>query len=269
MALVIHVGSHPDELVGQLCEMLASPPADPFAREVVAVPTRGIERWLTQRISSELANRTPGDGVCANVEFPSPRRLVREVLLAVPELAASLDAWEGTALTRCVVSVVDDHLAEPWMWLLARFVDAPNAVATLGNSQRLRAARKIGGLFARYARRRPEMVRAWTEGEDLGPGGETLPGADIWQPRLWRLVRARIGAPSPAELLPEALTRSGPARSIRACRSGSSYTGSPRPTRWIWRCSKRWPPAAMSTSTCCIRPPPYGGTRHSSRIGIG
>ncbi len=218
MALVIHVGSHPDELVGQLCGMLASPPADPFAREVVAVPTRGIERWLTQRISSELANRTSGDGVCANVEFPSPRRLVREVLLAVPELAASLDAWEGTALTRCVVSVVDDHLAEPWMWLLARFVDAPNAVATLGNSQRLRAARKIARLFARYTRRRPEMVRAWTEGEDLGPGGETLPGADIWQPRLWRLVRARIGAPSPAELLPEALD---------PIRAGSLDTGLP------------------------------------------
>ena len=80
MALLIHVGSHPDELVGGLCEMLASPPDDPFAQEVVAVPTRGIERWLTQRIASELADRTFGDGVCANVEFPSPRRLVRDVL---------------------------------------------------------------------------------------------------------------------------------------------------------------------------------------------
>ena len=57
--------------------MLASAPADPFAQEVVAVPTRGIERWLTQRIAAELADRTSGDGVCANVEFPSPRRLVR------------------------------------------------------------------------------------------------------------------------------------------------------------------------------------------------
>lgn len=205
MALLIHVGSHPDELVGGLCAMLASPPADPFAQEVVAVPTRGIERWLTQRIAAELADRTSGDGVCANVWFPSPRRLVREVLRAVPELDAALDAWEGPALTRTVVSVVDDHLDEPWMWLLARFIDAPNAVDALGNSQRLRAARKIAGLFTRYARRRPEMVRGWMEGEDVGPDGRALPEADVWQARLWRLVRARIGTPGLAELIPSAL----------------------------------------------------------------
>lgn len=205
MALLIHVGSHPDELVGGLCEMLASPPADPFAQEVVAVPTRGIERWLTQRIASELADRTSGDGVCANVGFPSPRRLVRDVLRAVPELASALDAWEGPALTRTVVSVVDDHLEESWMWLLARFIDAPNAVDAFGNSQRLRAARKIAGLFTRYARRRPQMVRAWMEGDDLGPDGGALPEGDVWQARLWRLVRARIGTPGLAELIPSAL----------------------------------------------------------------
>ena len=210
MALLIHVGSHPDELVGGLCEMLAVPPADPFAQEVVAVPTRGIERWLTQRIAAELADRTSGDGVCANVGFPSPRRLVREVLRAVPELAPALDAWEGPALTRTVVSVLDDHLDEPWMWLLARFMNAPETVDTFGNSQRLRAAHKIAGLFTRYARRRPAMVRAWIEGEDLGPEGGALSEADVWQARLWRLVRARIGTPGLAELIPSAL---GPIRS--------------------------------------------------------
>ena len=45
--------------------------------EVVAVPTRGVERWLTQRLSAVLG-ASPGraDGVCANVEFPFPGRLV-------------------------------------------------------------------------------------------------------------------------------------------------------------------------------------------------
>ncbi len=205
MALLIHVGSHPDELVGKLCEMLASPPADPFAPELVAVPTRGIERWLTQRIASELADRTSGDGVCANVEFPSPRRLVREVLLSLPELASALEAWEGNALTRSVVSVLDDHLHESWMWLLARFVDAGRGIDALGNGQRLRAARKISGLFTRYARRRPEMVRAWREGRNVAADGTALPDADLWQPRVWSLVRDRIGVPSLAELLPAAL----------------------------------------------------------------
>ena len=205
MALLVHVRSHPDELVGELCDLLASPPDDPFAKELVSVPTRGIERWLTQRIALELGERTRGDGVCANVEFPSPRRLVREVLLAVPELAATIDSWEGSALTRSVVEVLDSHLDEPWMWLLARYIDAPGALTTLGNSQRLQAARKIAGLFVRYSRRRPDMVRAWRAGVDVGPEGEPLAAPDRWQPGLWRLVRDRIGVPGLPELLPDAL----------------------------------------------------------------
>jgi hypothetical protein len=45
--------------------------------EVIAVPTRGVERWLMQRLSAVLgASRGRGDGVCANVEFPFPGRLV-------------------------------------------------------------------------------------------------------------------------------------------------------------------------------------------------
>ena len=205
MALLIHVRSHPYELVGELCRRLASPPDDPFAAEMVAAPTRGIERWLAQRIASEMGERTAGDGICANVEFPSPGRLVRRVLLSVPEPAESVEAWERGALVRSVVSTLDDNLDRPGLELIARYIRAPGADTPLGNSQRLQAARKIADLFIRYARRRPAMIRAWRKGDDLGPGGGPLPAADAWQPGLWRLVRARIGVPSLAELLPAAL----------------------------------------------------------------
>lgn len=209
MALLIRARSHPYELVGQLCDLLAAPPDDLFIRELVAVPTRGIERWLTQRISSELGDRATGDGVCANVEFPSPWQLVREVLLAVPELAASVSAWDGTTLTRSLAAVLDSQLDKPWMWLLARYIHAPGAETSLGNSQRLRAAHKITGLFTRYARRRPDMVRAWLAGVDVGPDGEPLSTIEQWQPELWRRVRKRVDVPSLPELLPGAL---GPIR---------------------------------------------------------
>ena len=211
MALLIHVRPHPGQLVGELCSQLASPPADPFAGELVAVPTRGIERWLAQRIASEMGERTRSDGVCANVAFPSPGRLVRDVMLAAPELAASVEAWERGALVRSVISTLDENIDLPWMWVIARFIRDPGAETPLGSSQRLQAARKIAGLFTRYARRRPAMIRAWLGGGDIGPGGGPLPAADAWQPELWRRVRGRIGVPSPAELLPAALdpVRSG------------------------------------------------------------
>jgi exodeoxyribonuclease V gamma subunit len=52
--LHIHHASRADALVDALRELLADPPDDPFAPDVVSVPTRGIERWITQRQSARL-----------------------------------------------------------------------------------------------------------------------------------------------------------------------------------------------------------------------
>ena len=66
--LHLHRAERADRLVDALAAILATPPADPFAREVIAVPTRGMERWLTQRLSVRLgATQGRTDGVCANV----------------------------------------------------------------------------------------------------------------------------------------------------------------------------------------------------------
>ncbi len=203
MTLLIHARAHPDELVGLLADQLATPLADPFAAEVVSVPTRGIERWLTQRIASELANRGVGDGVCANVVFPSPGRLVFDVLRTVPALDAGITAWEGSALVGHVLDALDEHRTEEWMWLLQRYLGEPDR--TGGNGRRITAARKIAWLFTRYARRRPQMIRAWAAGENLGPDGTAIADAASWQPRLWRVVRRAIDVPSLAEELPGGL----------------------------------------------------------------
>ncbi|MFV9673551.1 MAG: exodeoxyribonuclease V subunit gamma, partial [Acidimicrobiia bacterium] len=44
MGLQIHRSDHPDLLVDALCDIVASPLDDPFESEVIAVPTRGIDR---------------------------------------------------------------------------------------------------------------------------------------------------------------------------------------------------------------------------------
>ena len=71
--LHVHRSERADALVGMLRDLVAEPLDDPMAAEVVSVPTRGIERWLTQRLSAHLG-ATPGrhDGVCANIDFPFP-----------------------------------------------------------------------------------------------------------------------------------------------------------------------------------------------------
>ena len=198
----IHVAPHPDSLIASLCDLLADPLDDPFASELISVPTRGIERWITQRIATELAARGVGDGISANIEFPSPSRLTREVLLADPQLAASVTGWQGPAFTGHVLDAIDHHLDEPWMRLIQRYNETPDGSPS---SNRLSAATKIARLYTTYAHRRPGMIRAWRAGEDTGPDGAAIPDGDRWQPLLWRLVAERIGVPAPAELLPEGL----------------------------------------------------------------
>lgn len=204
MGIVTHVAAHPDDLVRVVAAELAQPLADPLAAEVVAVPTRGIERWLTQRIASELATLGAGDGVCANVRFPSPRRLVREVLRAVPGLAGTAEAWDGAGPRAELLTVIDEARHEPWLALVARYVAGPDG-SPESAPNRLAAAGKVIRLFDTYTRRRPGMIRAWAADADVGPDGEALPDRVRWQPMLWRALRRRIGVPSFAEVLPEAL----------------------------------------------------------------
>src|SRR4051794_17763392 len=79
--LHIHRAERADALVATLATLLGTPLPDPFEPEVVAVPTRGVERWLAQRLALATGARPGrGDGVCANVAFPFPRRLVAEAL---------------------------------------------------------------------------------------------------------------------------------------------------------------------------------------------
>src|SRR5215210_3889281 len=113
--LHLHLAERADGLVDALTALLADPLPDPFAREVVAVPTRGMERWLSQRLSAGLG-ASPGraDGVCANVAFPSPRRLVGDAIAAASGIAPEEDPWLPERAVWPLVEVVEEALPEPW-----------------------------------------------------------------------------------------------------------------------------------------------------------
>jgi exodeoxyribonuclease V gamma subunit len=153
--LHVHRAERADGLVEALRALLADALGDPFARELVAVPTRGMERWLTQRMSSGLGAQ-PGreDGVCANVDFPTPRRLIDEAVAAIAQLED--DPWLPERSVWPLLEVIDDALAELWLQSLAGHLEGNPA-------RRFATVRHIADLFDRYALHRPEMVRAWAE----------------------------------------------------------------------------------------------------------
>jgi exodeoxyribonuclease V gamma subunit len=194
--LHLHRSNRADGLVGALRDLLAVPPADPFAPEVVAVPTRGMERWIAQQLSEQLgAGDGRTDGVCANVLFPTPRRLVGDAVAAASGVDAETDPWLPERSVWPLLDVVDECLAEPWLELLATHLGGPVAgeADPLKRSRRFATVRHLAGLFDEYALHRPEMMRGWVD--DAGAH---------WQSKLWRRLRERIGQPGPAERLAKA-----------------------------------------------------------------
>ncbi|HEY6758455.1 MAG TPA: exodeoxyribonuclease V subunit gamma [Baekduia sp.] len=197
--LHLHRADRADRLVDALAAVLAEPLADPFAPEVVAVPTRGVERWLTQQLSGSLGARAGADGICANVAFPTPRRLVDDAVAAGSGFDPDRDPWLPARTVWPLLATVDEHLHDAWLDRLRRHLEPGHG----DRSRRLRTVQHLAQLFDRYAVHRPAMLAAWHAGDDVDASdtGTPLPDHERWQAELWRRLRARIAHPGPAERL--------------------------------------------------------------------
>jgi len=181
-----------------LADLVAEPLDDAITAEVVAVPTRGVERWLTQQLSARLGSSPGrGDGVCANIDFPFPGSVIGSALAAGGGIDPEADPWAPQRSVWPLLEVVDAGIEEAWLASLASHLrnSAPD-----GESRRFASVRHIADLYDRYGVHRPEMLRSWLNGDADHPSAG-------WQPELWRRLRRRIGRPSPAERLIDACAR--------------------------------------------------------------
>jgi exodeoxyribonuclease V gamma subunit len=204
--LHLHRAERADVLAGALGGLLGQPSADPFTPEIISVPSRGVERWLTQQLSLVLGASGGGgdDGVCANVSFPAPGRLIAEAVAAVSGIDPRTDPWRPGRSVWPLLELID---AEPELLEIA---PERGEAAALGpgrpapgvrRSHEYAAARHLAQLFDSYATFRPAMIRDWAAGADVAGGGAALPDDVCWQPRLWRRLRQSLAVPSSAERL--------------------------------------------------------------------
>lgn len=187
MALHLQLASRADALLPGLVDWLAPPPADPFQADVVVVPNAGVRDWLRARLGEHLgATARGGDGVCANVTFLYPGAFTSA---ALGHSRPDDDPWAPDALAFTVLDVL--HHGE---------LEAPGFPPRRGGHA---YARRAADLFDRYATQRPEMLAAWATGADVDAAGppddQALDASQVWQARLFRAVRERLGPPSPAE----------------------------------------------------------------------
>ncbi|WP_299036163.1 exodeoxyribonuclease V subunit gamma [uncultured Pseudokineococcus sp.] len=194
--LVVHRSESADALVRGLADVLAVPPEDPFARDVVAVPAQGVERWIAQRLSHALGASPGGapDGVCARVDMPRPGRVLDEAVAAVSvQHAAAVEAWSAGRSAWPLLAVLEEG-------------GTPLDRALAEDGRRMAAVQQLAQRLAAYGRARPAMLVDWAAGGCSDGADGEVPEDLRWQVDVWRALRERLG-PSPAELLEGACAR--------------------------------------------------------------
>nr|WP_212755578.1 exodeoxyribonuclease V subunit gamma [Flexivirga aerilata] len=195
--MILHRAERTGPLADGLGRLLARPLPDPFEQELVIVPTRGVERWLTQRLSHQLgAADGRDDGVCAGVRFVAPHSLV--ALLTGRDRD---DPWHPDRLVWPLLEVIDAHLDEPWCATLAAHLGhgGTGADAEHRVGRRYAVARRIAGLFASYATQRPAVLADWRAGRITDGYDADLDPDLVWQAHLWRRLLDHVDEPPPDE----------------------------------------------------------------------
>ncbi len=193
VTLHIHRATASDQLADGLAELLAAPLPDPFAQEVVAVPAKGVERWLAQRLSHRLgASAGLQDGICAGVRFLNPHSLVALILGIDRD-----DPWHPDRLAWAVLRAIDESVSEPWAATLAQHLGHTGADDDVRRGRRYAVARRLAGLFSSYAQQRPSVVADWRAGGSSDGAGHALEEDLAWQAHLWRRVLELVDAPAP------------------------------------------------------------------------
>ncbi|MFT3862510.1 exodeoxyribonuclease V subunit gamma [Micropruina sp.] len=170
--LILHRSDDASALAAELASRLGGVRTDPFATDLVVTPHAHLRRWLTNELAHRLGS--PGEGICAGVDFVTPARLLRD-------LGEPLALWRARHLTWRLLAVIETRSDVAELAQLRRH---------LGNSRDgYRVARRIARLFERYLEWRPDLIARWRAGDDCDEQGRPL-GVDGWQPVLWRLLAA-------------------------------------------------------------------------------
>lgn len=180
------------ELCERVAEIVQDQPAGPLELDLVAVPSAGHQRSLSQA----LARRAGGPQLTAGLEFvrlPALPRRLAQPLEAAERLAP--DGWRGATLELAILGVVATNRDRPELAVLANHLYPAEPRAGRAHSTSTRIAR----LLRRYAHQAPQLVASWRTGQDVDAAGQPLAERDRWQPVLWRALRDLLGD-DPAEV---------------------------------------------------------------------
>ena len=184
--LVLYRSSRIEALAERLVDSLrASQPADPVVAQEVVVGSRGMERWLRNRIA------TLSDGrVCCNVEFPFPETAIQRRIderlggeTAHEVWRPDVLAWRGLSELRAPGAAARDSFLGDW--LDGDRPDPGEPADSVGRATWV-LARDVADVMDRLLRFRPDWLRD-------GSMDDEAPLAP-WLLELWRALERELPA---------------------------------------------------------------------------
>ena len=179
--LQLHFSNKFELLTNALLDRMASPPASPFTREEIIIPSAAVRR----RIELSAADRF---GICSNVQFSFLAewlwRQIGQVIVVAP-----VSPFKTPVLTWRVFQILGD----------AKFVREHPPLATYLRDadaiMRYDLAVRVAGLFEQYLTYRPDWLASWTDRKPTAfakaPAAQQQD--ERWQAALWRRIAAEIG----------------------------------------------------------------------------
>ncbi|MEB3243624.1 MAG: exodeoxyribonuclease V subunit gamma [Cyanobacteriota bacterium] len=190
--LTIYRSNRAEVLAQLLAAQLSHPPPGPLEPVQVMVNTWPMSRWLGETLALHL------DGIAAHLRFPFPGAHLRRVVLLFEgvgqgtEREAEADPWRATHLVWPVLEELPAIAASAEGELLRLWLGSrPDGTSVDLSLWQL--ARAIADAFDDYALYRPEVLGHWQAARDLGATGQPLPPRQLWQPKLYRRLRERLG----------------------------------------------------------------------------
>ncbi len=143
----------------------------PLDREIIVVQSKGMERW----VSMELARY---HGICANAEFPFPKKFVTERFQKVIEKLPELSPFDPKVMAWRIMKLLPVLIRKPGFGNLRLYLEGTDI-----NFRCFQLAMRLANIYDRYLIFRPERIFKWEKGEE-----------DHWQAMLWRALDTGEGS---------------------------------------------------------------------------
>lgn len=167
-----------EELTDLVVRLTRNYPLHPLDTETVLVQSNGIAQWLKINLAQQV-------GIAAMLQVTLPARLQWQLYRAVlGDDLPTTSPFDKNRLVWRLMRLLPSQLADP------RFEPLRDYVAEDADQRKLyQLAERLADLYDQYQMYRPHWLAAWVAGDDQPANGDTL-----WQPALWRVVMADVGA---------------------------------------------------------------------------